>query len=56
MEVLDTSDSHTTDKLDRNQFTINLIFNKEVTMFCYQCEQTAKGEGCTKVGVCGKAT
>ncbi len=24
-------------------------------MFCYQCEQTAKGEGCTKVGVCGKS-
>jgi len=23
-------------------------------MFCYQCEQTAKGEACTKVGVCGK--
>jgi len=23
-------------------------------MFCNQCEQTAKGEGCTKVGVCGK--
>jgi len=23
-------------------------------MFCYQCEQTAKGQGCTKVGVCGK--
>ena len=23
-------------------------------MFCYQCEQTAKGEGCMKVGVCGK--
>jgi len=23
-------------------------------MFCYQCEQTAKGEGCTNVGVCGK--
>jgi hydroxylamine reductase len=23
-------------------------------MFCYQCEQTAKGEGCTKSGVCGK--
>ncbi|MBM4331811.1 MAG: hydroxylamine reductase [Deltaproteobacteria bacterium] len=22
-------------------------------MFCYQCEQTAKGEGCTKVGICG---
>jgi hydroxylamine reductase len=23
-------------------------------MFCYQCEQTSKGEGCTKIGVCGK--
>lgn len=23
-------------------------------MFCYQCEQTAGGSGCTKVGVCGK--
>jgi hydroxylamine reductase len=23
-------------------------------MFCYQCEQTAKGEGCMKMGVCGK--
>ncbi|MEK7274006.1 MAG: hydroxylamine reductase, partial [Candidatus Desantisbacteria bacterium] len=23
-------------------------------MFCYQCEQTAQGTGCTKVGVCGK--
>lgn len=23
-------------------------------MFCYQCEQTAQGKGCTKIGVCGK--
>jgi hydroxylamine reductase len=23
-------------------------------MFCYQCEQTAKGQGCTTMGVCGK--
>ncbi|MBU4342493.1 MAG: hydroxylamine reductase [Candidatus Omnitrophica bacterium] len=23
-------------------------------MFCYQCEQTAGGKGCTKVGICGK--
>ncbi|MGA1863701.1 MAG: hypothetical protein ACMUHX_01430, partial [bacterium] len=23
-------------------------------MFCFQCEQTAKGEGCTRVGVRGK--
>ena len=24
------------------------------SMFCYQCEQTAKGTGCTSFGVCGK--
>lgn len=23
-------------------------------MYCYQCEQTAKGTGCTAIGVCGK--
>ncbi|MCI6456459.1 MAG: hydroxylamine reductase [Clostridium sp.] len=26
----------------------------EYPMFCYQCEQTAGGIGCTKMGVCGK--
>ena len=25
-----------------------------MSMFCYQCEQTAKGAGCTVSGVCGK--
>ncbi len=25
-----------------------------LAMFCYQCEQTAKGEACIKTGVCGK--
>lgn len=25
-------------------------------MFCYQCEQTLKGIGCDKIGVCGKQT
>jgi len=25
-----------------------------MSMFCYQCEETAKGAGCTTVGVCGK--
>ena len=25
-----------------------------MSMFCYQCEQTAKGTGCTTFGVCGK--
>ncbi len=24
-------------------------------MFCFQCEQTVRGEGCDKVGVCGKS-
>ena len=24
-------------------------------MFCYQCEQTAKGKACTSMGVCGKS-
>ena len=23
-------------------------------MFCYQCQETAKGTGCTSIGVCGK--
>jgi hydroxylamine reductase len=26
----------------------------EFPMFCYQCEQTAQGKGCTQLGVCGK--
>ncbi|MEN6493557.1 MAG: hydroxylamine reductase [Thermoguttaceae bacterium] len=25
-----------------------------MSMFCYQCEETAKGTGCTLAGVCGK--
>lgn len=27
----------------------------EKTMFCWQCEQTARGSGCTNGGVCGKS-
>jgi len=30
------------------------ITQRRLFMFCYQCEQTAKGEACTKGGVCGK--
>lgn len=30
----------------------NMELNYE--MFCYQCEQTAGGKGCAKLGVCGK--
>jgi len=29
-------------------------FYMENSMFCYQCEQTMGGKGCTKSGVCGK--
>ena len=25
-------------------------------MFCYQCQETLKGEGCTLSGVCGKSS
>ncbi len=25
-----------------------------MSMFCYQCQEAAKGTGCTKIGVCGK--
>ncbi|MDY0160845.1 MAG: hydroxylamine reductase, partial [Bacteroidales bacterium] len=25
-----------------------------MSMFCYQCQETAKGTGCTIAGVCGK--
>ncbi len=27
---------------------------KKTKMFCYQCEQTMGGKGCTRIGVCGK--
>jgi hydroxylamine reductase len=27
-----------------------------MNMYCYQCEQTARGVGCTAMGVCGKDT
>lgn len=28
--------------------------NKEMDMFCFQCQEAAGGVGCSKVGVCGK--
>jgi len=30
------------------------IVNKNMNMFCYQCQEASKGTGCTLVGVCGK--
>jgi len=29
-------------------------YKEALNMFCFQCEQTTGGKGCTKVGVCGK--
>jgi hydroxylamine reductase len=42
--------------VDSNDVIFIPIFNlmRRFYMFCFQCEQTAKGEGCTKIGVCGK--
>ena len=34
--------------------TSNLKGEIIMSMFCFQCEQTAKGQGCTICGVCGK--
>lgn len=38
--------------------SINLLYLKEgvipMNMFCFQCEQAAKGTGCDTSGVCGK--
>jgi hydroxylamine reductase len=32
----------------------NCMSQTKTEMFCWQCEQTGKGTGCTTVGVCGK--
>jgi len=32
----------------------SIMVNME-NMFCYQCQETLKGEGCTTLGVCGKS-
>ncbi len=31
-----------------------MVKDEKVPMFCYQCEEAAKGTGCTVVGACGK--
>ena len=38
--------------MEENDMGNNMDLGYE--MFCYQCEQTANGKGCTKLGVCGK--
>jgi len=37
----------------RKIITKNTIYDMD-KMFCYQCQETAKGTGCTSIGVCGK--
>lgn len=39
-----------------NRLKVNSVEEdkKSMSMFCYQCEQTAKGQGCTVKGICGK--
>ena len=46
--------SYIKDKIFGNEKEITTRGNLEMDMFCYQCQETAGGNGCTKVGVCGK--
>ena len=38
----------------RMNFSQQFNMNRSDKMFCFQCEQTQNGTGCTTVGVCGK--
>ena len=42
--------------MNRHTSNVEVMFmESEIPMFCFQCEQTAGGKGCTgKAGVCGK--
>ena len=46
--------SYIKDKIFGNEKEITMGGNLEMDMFCYQCQESAGGTGCTKVGVCGK--
>ncbi len=35
-------------------FRVKCVTQTQTEMFCWQCEQTSKGTGCTTFGVCGK--
>jgi len=66
-KIIDMTDAGT-HTLFRGQITDAEVFNNEETltyseyregakyrqMFCFQCQQTARGTGCTMTGVCGK--
>lgn len=40
--------------MPKKQINISLQGGFNMSMFCYQCQETAKGTGCTVKGVCGK--
>ena len=52
MDVMDGQDSGPSD--NTNELGKGKTMAAENAMFCFQCEQTAKGTGCTVRGVCGK--
>ena len=43
-------------KLFNNSKDINKGRNLDMGMFCFQCQEAAKGTGCTVKGVCGKTS
>ena len=42
------------EKMESEELPVGNNMDLGYEMFCYQCEQTAGGKGCTKLGVCGK--
>jgi len=50
---LDTENLFKSGAIDEKATTLATKMGK-CEMFCFQCEQTFKGRGCHKVGVCGK--
>jgi hypothetical protein len=52
--ALDRGFGFETTGVDHHRFIAITRVKRRENMFCYQCEQTAGGSGCTKAGVCGK--
>jgi len=50
-EIMETKVINNKDTLTYSEYQKDVKYRR---MFCYQCQQTAKGTGCTMAGVCGK--
>jgi len=50
-EITETEDINNMDTLTYSEYRSEAKYKQ---MFCFQCQQTAKGSGCTMSGVCGK--